>query len=229
MTTFLHLGCSLTKLDNTNHQKPEKIRKSKQFPFRKWPGEVSTTKTDWAINFVTRCPRSWHQNLDAVIRSSTKHFAELDRLISPITRKHIPIVWFFLLTFGDAATSVKDARALWMCPMKEHFKIMLKQKNNNNLHLITAKEHVLSLKVRRAERQSKKLNYNGVVSKHRRRKSQCRNMSTQHRQKQTPPSITIFAQVDTQTPKDIQSYTSIPHMAAGPTKTSFHHIYVRQA
>jgi len=64
---FLHLACSLTNLDNTNHQKPDKIRKSKQFPFRKWPGEVSTTKTDWAINFVTRWPRYWHQNLDAVI------------------------------------------------------------------------------------------------------------------------------------------------------------------
>jgi len=40
--------------------------------------------------------------------------------------------------------------------MKEHFKIMLKQKNHFHLHLITAKAHVLSLKVRSAERQSKK-------------------------------------------------------------------------
>jgi len=65
--------------------------------------------------------------------------------------------FFFGLTFGDAATSMKDARALCLCPMKEYFKIMLKQKNKFHLHLITAKAHVLSLKVRRAERQSKKI------------------------------------------------------------------------
>jgi len=61
------------------------------------------------------------------------------------------------LTFGDAATSAKDARALSLCPMKEHFKIMLKQKNDIHLHLITVKAHVLSLKVRSAERQCKKI------------------------------------------------------------------------
>ena len=31
MTIFLHLACSLTKLDNTNHHKPDKIRKNTNF------------------------------------------------------------------------------------------------------------------------------------------------------------------------------------------------------
>jgi len=35
---------------------------------------------------------------------------------------------FWGLAVGSAATSEKDARALWLCPMKEYFKIMLKQK-----------------------------------------------------------------------------------------------------
>jgi len=106
MTTFLHLGCSLTKLDNTNHQKPEKIQKSKQFPFRKWPGEVSTTKTDWAINFVTRCPRSWHQNLDAVIHHSYRH--QPKNKINALRHSHSVLAYIHTLVYIPATTPKRN-------------------------------------------------------------------------------------------------------------------------
>jgi len=71
------------------------------------------------------CPSSPQRN-SLTIYSGSRSWTKV--VFDIQSDKRIYSLIFFGLTFGDAATSVKDARALWLCPMKEYFKIMLKQK-----------------------------------------------------------------------------------------------------